>query len=107
MRMGTRGLCLLRSCFSEESASSLSLYPGPSVLNADLFPRLHGKHHSGKKHKMSHKLLSGRNGLGAESANSIEEESVLEVVMEPCEPQVWAPLPKRQRERPTLSEHSI
>ena len=48
---------------------------------------------------MSHKLLSGRNDPGAESTSSSEEESILEVVMdlEPCEPQVWAPLYERQR----------
>lgn len=52
-----------------------------------------------KKHEMSHKLLSGRNDPGAEATSSLEE-SILVVVMdlEPCEPQIWAPLHERQRD---------
>lgn len=59
-----------------------------------------------RKREMTHKLLSGRNDPGAESMRSLEEVSILEVVvdLEPCEPQV------RDRETegcPTLAEHSI
>lgn len=79
--------------------SSLSFYPALSIPNAHPFPCLNRKLNSGKKHEMSHKLLSGRNDPGAEATSSLEE-SILEVVMdlEPCEPQVWAPLYERQRD---------